>query len=408
MLMLLLIFQGSFAQDDLNDPEYIKSVIVKPVGANRFAPVIRLGETLQVSFDDLVADEREYHYKLEHCNEYWESSKLNESEYIRGYASDRIRNYENSFNTLQPFTHYHFTIPNNETSIKISGNYKLSILTEDDEVVFERKFVVYESQVTVGVTVHKSRDISTINSKQSVEFSVNYPSFRIDNPKEELYTVILQNNNWQNAISDLKPQFFRGSQLLYKYNKETSFWAGNEFLYFDTKSIRNTTLNVARVDQGEHLYHTILYTDDARKNRPYTLNPDINGNFIVRKLTNNNEALDADYSWVHFSLKADHVRNDEKVFVHGNFNNWQLDTSNEMSYNMDSGLYETMLLLKQGFYNYQYVTVNENREVHNYTVDGSYYQTENDYTVLVYYKKFGSRYTKLIGVGFGNSEKLLN
>ena len=403
-----MLFQTSYSQVKIEDAANIKTIILKPNSVNSYAPIIRLGESFQLIFDDLNADEHDYTYKIEHCDYNWNSSNLSDSEFVDGYAEDRIREYENSFNTLQPYTNYWLTIPNEDTQLKISGNYKIYVLNEDEEIVFERKFVVYESKVTVGVTVYKSRDISTINTHQSVESIINHPNLRINNPKEEILPVVLQNNNWQTAIEGLKPQFYRGTQLLYKYNKETSFLAGNEFMYLDTKFIRNTTLNIAKVEKGKDLYHAYLYTNEERIDQPYTLLEDINGNFVVRTLDGDNNNTDADYGWVHFSLSCLENLDGKDVFISGNFNNWQLNDTNKLTYNEQSGLYEGKLLLKQGFYNYQYVAKNQEGIINNSAIDGSFYQTENDYTVLVYYKKFGSRYTKVIGVGYGNSKKLNN
>lgn len=397
-----------FSQNNHKDAEHIKTIILKPTAINSYAPIVQLGEKLTLTFDDLNADEHTYSYKVEHCDLDWNKSDLSQSEFIDGFAEDRIRDYENSFNTLQPYTNYRVTIPNETTKLKISGNYLISVLNEADEMVFIRRFVVYEPKVTVGVAVFKSRDISFINTKQSVEFTINTPNILINNPIEEIIPVILQNNNWQNAIIGLKPQFFRGNQLLYKYNKETSFWGGNEFLYFDSKSIRNSTINIANVELGEDLYHTYLFTNEERINQPYTLSPDVNGNFVIRTLNGENNNTDADYSWVYFSLKSPQNLEGKDVFVSGNFNNWQLNEANKLKYNEALGLYETKLLLKQGFYNYQYVTKAIDGTISTHDIDGSFYQTENDYTVLVYYKKFGSRYTKVIGVGYGNSEKINN
>jgi hypothetical protein len=400
--------QFGFSQNNHKDAEHIKTIILKPTAINSYAPIVQLGEKLMLTFDDLNADEHTYSYNVEHCDLDWNISDLSQSEFIDGFSGDRIRDYENSFNTLQPYTNYRLTIPNETTKIKISGNYLISILNEDDDVVFTRRFVVYEPKVNVGVAVFKSRDISFINTKQSVEFTVNTPNILINNPNEEVIPVILQNNNWQNAIIGLKPQFFRADQLLYKYNKETSFWGGNEFLYFDSKSIRSSSLNIANVELGEDLYHTYLFTNEERRNQPYTLYPDINGNFVIRTLNGENNNTDADYSWVYFSLKSSQSLEGKDVFVSGNFNNWQLNDINKLKYNETLGLYETKMLLKQGFYNYQYVTKAIDGTISTHDIDGSFYQTENDYTVLVYYKKFGSRYTKVIGVGYGNSEKINN
>lgn len=404
----LCSFQFGFSQTDSMDAEHIKTIILKPIAVNAYAPIVQLGQKLMLTFDDLNADEHTYSYKIEHCDLDWNKSDLSESEFIDGFAEDRIRNYENSFNTLQPYTNYKVTIPNETTRLKISGNYLISVLNEDEEVVFKRHFVVYEPKVIVGVAVYKSRDIFYIDTKQSVEFTINAPNMLINNPSEEIIPVILQNNNWQNAIIGLKPQFFRGDQLLYKYNKETSFWSGNEFLYFDSKSIRNSSLHIASVELGEELYHTYLFTDEERRNQPYTLYPDVNGNFVIRTLTGENNNTDADYSWVYFSLKCSNNLDGKAIYVSGNFNNWQLNDANKLKYNEALNLYETKLLLKQGFYNYQYVTKSIDGTISNHDIDGSFYQTENDYTVLVYYKKFGSRYTKVIGVGHGNSEKINN
>jgi len=404
----LFSVQLGFSQTDGADAEHINTITLKPAAINSYAPIVRLGEKLLLSFDDLNADGHTYSYKIEHCDLGWKKSDLSQSEYIDGFAEDRIRDYENSFNTLQPYTNYRLTIPNETTKLKISGNYLIAVLNEEGEIVFKRRFVVYEPKVTVGIAVFKSRDISFFNTKQSVEFSINTPNMVLNNPSEEIIPVILQNNNWQNAIIGLKPQFFRGDQLLYKYNKETSFWAGNEFLYFDSKSIRNTSLNIANVELGENLYNTYLFTDQERRNQPYTLYPDVNGNYVIRTLSGENNNTDADYSWVYFSLRCSKNLEGKEVYVNGNFNNWQLNNDNKLKYNESLGLYETKLLLKQGFYNYQYVTKEIDGTINNHDIDGSFYQTENDYTVLVYYKKFGSRYTKVIGVGFGNSEKINN
>jgi len=329
----LCVVQFGFSQTDGTDAAHIKAIILKPVAINSYAPIVQLGEKLLLTFDDLNADEHTYSYKIEHCNMDWSKSNLSKSEFVNGFAEDRIRAYENSFNTLQPFTNYSVTIPNETTNLTISGNYLISVLNDDEQVVFSRRFVVYEPMVTVGVALFKSRDIFYFNTKQSVEFTINTPNLLINNPSEEVFTVILQNNNWQNAITGLKPQFFRGDQLLYKYNRETSFWAGNEFLYFDSKSIRSSSLNIANVELGEDLYHTYLFTDEERRNQPYTLYPDVNGNFVIRNLSGQNSNTDADYSWVYFSLKTSQNLEGKEIYVSGNFNNWQLNDANKLTYN---------------------------------------------------------------------------
>lgn len=408
-LVTTLIFNYLIAFSQTSeDFKNIKTIILKPVNATSFAPIVQLNEPLILSFDDLNATNENFIYKIDYYTYDWQQANLSETEFINGYASYRIRDYENSYNTLQPYTHYSVTFPNEYTRFKITGNYVISVIDEKGQVVFRRKFVLYQPKVTVGVTVYKSRDLEFIATKQAVEFNVNYSNLIINNPNEEIFPVILQNNNWQNAIFGLKPQFYRNAQLIYKYNKETSFWAGNEFLYFDSKSIRNSTLHIAKVELGENLYETYLYTDEEQRFQPYTLNPDINGNFIVRILDGENSDTEADYSRVHFSLKTTAELTNKAIYVSGNFNDWQLNDENKMHYNADKNLYEATILLKQGFYNYQYVTLSNNGTISNYDIDGSFYETENDYKVLVYYNKFGNRYSEVIGLGTANSTKINN
>ncbi|PHR68716.1 MAG: DUF5103 domain-containing protein [Lutibacter sp.] len=409
-LILLLFTTSLFSQenDDIIEPNFIKTIVLKSTNVNSYASIIALGSSFIFSFDDLEAEQLDYFYKIEHYTYDWKPSSLSSREFINGYEEDRIRDVENSFNTLQFFTHYSVVFPNKNTRITKSGNYKISVMNDDDEVLFTRRFVLYESKVDVGVSVHRSRDISSISEKQSVQFIINHPNLLINNPKEEIKTVLLQNNDWNTAIGNLQPQFYRGSQMLYKYTDKMNFWAGNEFHYFDSKSVRNSTVTIARVDSGPDLYHTMLYTNEERIDRPYTNYPDINGNFVIRNVNSDNDALDSDYTWVFFTLESLEDIGNKKIYVNGSFNNWRNDESNELIYNPETRLYEAQILLKQGFYNYQYVTVDENQKNSNHDIDGSFYQTENDYSVLVYYKKFGSRYDSVIGYGQGNSEKIQN
>ena len=409
-LFLLFFTISVFSQenDDVIEPDFIKTIVLKSSNANNYVPIIPLGGSFIFSFDDLKAEQLDYFYKIEHYTYDWKPSGLSDREFINGYEEDRFRSFENSFNTLQFFTHYTVTFPNKNTRITKSGNYKISVLNDDDEVVFTRRFVLYESKVDVGVSVHRSRDIEYISEKQSVQFIINHPNLLINNPKEEIKTVLLQNNDWNTAIDNLEPQFYRGSQMLYKYTDKMNFWAGNEFHYFDSKSVRSSTVTIARVDSGPDLFHTILYTNAERNHLPYTLYPDINGNFVIRNENSDNDALDSDYTWVYFTLKSLEDIGNKKIYVNGSFNNWRNDISNELIYNPETRLYEAKILLKQGFYNYQYVTADKNGNNSNHDIDGSFFQTENDYSVLVYYKKFGSRYDSVIGFGQGNSEKIQN
>lgn len=404
--LFIMTFSYLIAQEIVLPPDYIKSIQLSSSQNGNFAPIVSLHGNFDLSFDDLEADEKDYYYKIEHCDKYWETSDLVTTEFIRGYAEDQIRDYENSFNTLQFYTHYHLRIPNEDTRLLISGNYRVSILDEDEEVIFTRYFIVFEPITTVGVSVHRSRDVTYIDSQQSVQFSINHPGFRINNPRDEIYPILIQNNDFSKQIIGLKPQFIRGDQLLYKYDKETAYWGGNEFLNFDTKEIRLSNMNVASVISGINLYHTYLYADKERAYESYTYYPDANGSFVIRNAKTSDSALEADYSWVHFTLKTYEPLKDKEIFVYGNYNNYQLTDENKLKYNTETGHYESSILLKQGFYNYTYITLDEDDVMNSNEINGSFDETENEYILIVYYSKFGSNYDRVIGVGRGTSRYL--
>lgn len=384
----------------LTQSQNIKTVQLRPLGQNQFSAIVPLGTVLELSFDDLDGDNKEYEYKIEHMTPNWEPSNLIPSQYINGFEQNVINNTFNSFNTLQTYTHYSIQIPNQNTRIIKSGNYLLSVLNEDSEVVFTRRFVLYENLTTVGVAVYRSRNTETNDTQQTVQFSVNYPGIRINNPRQEINIALLQNDNWNTLISDLQPQFFRPNRLLYNYTRKSNFWGGNEFLNFDNKYIRNTSLNIRKTVQKE-IFHNYLYVNEPRTNNLYTYNPDINGQFVVRTLDGNDPKTEADYAMMHFALDAPEPYTNKDVFVYGAFNNFELTEENKMTYNKEEGIYEVNFPLKQGFYNYNYVTLDNNGVIDLTEINGSFFQTENEYTVIVYYKPFGEIYHRVIGVGNG-------
>ncbi len=406
---IAFISQFTMSQNSVivDPPSHIKTVVLNPLKVNKYAPIIKLGNSFTLDFDDLEADQKEYRYTIEHYDYNWKSSNLNTTEFLNGYNDDFIRDFENSFNTFKDYTHYKVRIPNDNISIKISGNYTINVLDENSNIVFTRPFIVYNPLVDVGVSMHRSRDIATINTKHNLQFIINYPKIAINNPNNEIKVAVYQNNDWNTVLKNLKPLFIRGTQLLYKYNSNINFWAGNEYLFFDTKQIRNATNNIYSTELKD-IFNTYLYQDEERAGEPYTLNEDINGNFVLRTIDNDIIDTEADYSLVHFSLLSPEKLNAQPVYVYGAYNNWQLTEENKMSYDRRTKSYQLQLLLKQGFYNYQYITTTEEGHIDNRTIQGSHYQTENDYSVIVYYRPYGSRYDQVIGFGDANSIILRN
>lgn len=197
--------------------------------------------------------------------------------------------------------------------------------------------------------------------------------------------------------------------MVYKYDKETQFWAGNEFLYFENKDIRAASNNVAKVGSANDIYSSFLYTNQARANQIYTLYEDVNGNFVVKNINGSNQEIEADYAWVYFSLSAPAFQLNKDIYIVGMFNNYSLSPEYKMDYNEKKGIYEKAVMIKQGFTNFEY-RVADKKGVIDYenAIDGNFYQTENEYTILVYYKQSSDRYERVIGKGNANSINITN
>ena len=284
---------------------------------------------------------------------------------------------------------------------------KVNRTNSNKELVFSRKFMVFQPLTQVAVTIKRSRDLNFINSKQVVNFSVDSPDLLLRNPEQTVKIVILQNHNLKTAIKDTKPQYTIGNQLIYKYDQQTAFWAGNEYLYFDSKEVRSSTISINRIELLD-LYHHYLFTNRSRDTEPYTYNPDINGQFVIRTLQGTNSNIEADYIWTHFSLQNFDPLDEGEIHIYGAFNNFKLDASTLMTYNKLSGLYENALLFKQGFYNYKYVLLRKDGSIDEGFFSGNFDKTENEYQVLVYFRDLGSRYDKIIGLGSANSINITN
>ncbi|OIQ22563.1 MAG: DUF5103 domain-containing protein [Flavobacterium sp. MedPE-SWcel] len=409
-LLLTPIIIKAQVQQEIAPPYNIKTVSFRKNAENVY-PYFRLGESFQFAFDDLFGNEADYYYSITHCNYDWTpSTQLTVNDYIDGFDNQRIQNYENSFNTLQIYSRYNLSFPNKFTRILLSGNYILKIFDEDQEVVLSRRFIIYEETVSVPLQIKRARTMDNISGKHNLDFAIKTNAVNFQSPLQNIKVALFQNGRFDNAIYNVKPQYTIGNDLIYKYDKETQFWAGNEYLYFENKDIRNAVNNVLRITPGE-IYNNILYTNVARANNPYTFFPDINGNFVINnaRLNVDDVQLESDYAWVFFKLSAPTFYEDKDIYVSGMFNNYAKTDEYKMEYDEKTATYEKAIMIKQGFTNYLYVTMNKNGTVDGKNaVDGNFYQTEDDYNILVYYRQNTDRYDRVIGIGSANSEDIIN
>jgi len=389
-------------------PENIKTVQLFNPQTNDQTPIIRMsGEYLILSFDDLNTGFQEYNYKIEHYNADWTPSGVFQSEYLDGYSSDYIRDYRNSFNTYQNYTHYRLMIPNQNMRLKLPGNYAISVYTRDENhPVFTKRFALYEERkVTVGVQAE--RGIGTGDHNQRLNVVVSSGQVNLTETPDGSTLFIMKNGNWEDNLTITKPSFIKNTQLTYR-DQNYLFEGNSEYLWFDTKTIDVPAMSTERIFQADDgLYHTILRSDFQKWNLGYFDESDVNGAFYVRnvKLADQNlSGSQADYTWVHFALdEFDDSGGTKEIYVVGAFNNWQLVPEYQLKLS-DSNYWEVAVLLKQGYYNYQYAVLDRSTQTVSYSaINGSFWQTENTYQALFYYRPWGVRYDVLMGYGEANT-----
>ena len=411
VLLFFLITITFLAQkeQEIAPPYNIKTVAFVQNNQNTI-PVFNITDRFQFQFDDLFGDEANYYYQIQHCDYDWRPSQLSKNEYIQGFDDQRIQDYTTSLNTLQSYAHYRLSFPNKfTTQFLVTGNYMLKILNESKEVIFSRKFMLFENRVSVPMQIKKARNIRDLNSKQNVEFTIKSEALQFQNPIQNIKILLFQNGNFNEAKTNIRPMFTIGNDLVYKYDAETQFWGSNEFLFFENKNIRGATNTISFIDSNGGVYNSHLFANSPRANLPYTFFPDINGNYQISNLNSSIIETEADYAWVYFTLSAPAYFRKSDIFVSGMFNNFALNAENKMEYNPNKKTYEKAIMIKQGFTNFQYVLADDKGKIDNENaLDGNFWQTENNYFVLVYYRENGQRYDRIIGKGSATSTEIIN
>ncbi|MDR2038758.1 MAG: DUF5103 domain-containing protein [Bacteroidales bacterium] len=360
---------------------------------------------MELSFDELSRNAKNYSYTIIHCDADWRQSRLIPTDYMTGFSVNYIRNYEYSFNTQIPYIHYRVSIPNEDVTLKLSGNYVIMVYENGNErnPILCKRFCITESAVTISATAYQARLTAYRDEWQQVDF-VARTLQPIENPYQDIKTVIIKNGQWNMALTGIRPLFVRQNELDYRQEKATLFKAGNEFRPLDTKSIRYSSTRMTKIEFEPPTYHFYLYPDESRNTSRYLFYEDFNGRYSVQSEKTNNPDIETDYVYVHFTLKAPQDLNEGQVYVYGAFTNFNCTPDNLMRYNPEKGQYEARILLKQGYYNYGYAFLPFKHPVIDDTMlEGSFYDTENDYIIYMYHRSRTSRYDRLIGVNVVNT-----
>lgn len=362
-------------------------------------PVLQLDsdDYLTISFDEMSHRYHRYTYHITHCDANWKPSDLYESDWLDGFNDRPIEDYQNSLNTTFEYTHYTFEIPNSNVTLKYSGNYTVDIIDDaSGKCVATTRFSVIEPLTSISAEVTGNTDIDTNEGNQQVSFSVNYSGLRVREPEKELIATVTQNRRNDFTVSGLKPTHQTGTSLQFTHNRNLIFAGGNEFRHFEIINMYDNVMGVDHIDYHDPYFHATLFQDS--RTRVYQYNQDHNGRFLIRHSHTDASETQADYLFVHFSLKTPEVK-DGDIYLNGDFSYQNYSDNFKLEYNYSERAYECTLLLKEGAYDYRYLfKPGSGSTAQTAPYEGDSFETENEYLILVYYRERGARYDRLVGM----------
>ena len=379
--------------------DFVKTLQVGVMDNIWAAPVIELegDDLIEISFDMMDPEPRAYTYTLTHCNADWTQSQLVQSEFMNGFQNRKIEDYAISFNTTMNYVNYRLTFPNEDVFLKVSGNYLVQVFSPDNnKPVLHACFSVVEPTVPISAEVTSQTDKGMNSFYQQVNFTVSYGN-EVKTPTQDLKIYVQQNNRIDNEAVLVKPLMIQNNRLVFEHIPELIFDGGNEYRSFEMITHQYTGLNIETVEFHDPYYHTILQPDLIRSNRPYSFSEDINGRFVIRSLSATDYSYESDYQIVHFFLPCEKPFK-ENVYILGDIFNNLLDDRSEMEYSDSDKGYVKSVFLKEGYYNYLYVTQkDEQSPAGTVAIEGNFFQTENEYRIMVYFRPMGGRYDRLVG-----------
>lgn len=405
---LLLFFSFLFcllhAKAQVFDP-YVKTIQLYKVGDQTSFPVMNLGDlnSLELDFDDLDNRIKNYYYTFELCNADWSPSILHSFEYIKGFQNNRITNYRNSSIALTRYVHYQATLPDRNCYPSMSGNYLLKVFLDNDtsKLVFVKKMVIVGNGGAVAAQIQQPFNATYYQKAQKLRIVVQTDNRVQPISPNDVKVVVLQNNNWRTSLFLDKPTIYRGNYFEYNDEPATVMPAGKEFRWLDMRSLRLMSDRMSAINSGHDSTFVFMKPDPTRTNQPYIYYRDLDGSYTIESLDDINPFWQGDYAYVHFTYvpPGNQAFGGRDVYMFGEMTDYAEDTSGKMNFNSQTGVYEKTLFLKQGYYNYNYVTLPYNGQGYPdwSQTEGDNYETENNYLIFVYYRPFGARADQVIG-----------
>jgi hypothetical protein len=435
--LFLLFSLPLFAQEDANLKyidntyvDYIKTVRLHINGFPHSYPLIELGGNamLRLSFDDLSDEVRRYSYKFIHCDKDWKPSGLSPLEFNSGYSKDYLDDFDFSLRTLTEYVHCDLVFPNRNMKLEASGNYLLVVYDEEEDIfpVISRRFMVNENVVSISGQVMRAANVDKIHTHQEIDVVANVTQLNVKTPMRELSLSVVQNNRWDNAIIGIEPNLLKPGIVHFDYQGRVSFQGGNEFRNLDIRSVQAPRSQMVSITNEGDFYAMMMQAENTRDNDTYIGYFDLNGDFVNYRFDRAvfqlaDEELQASYGRLDDDFNGEYVEVtfvlDTKspiardIYIFGGLTEWQLKKDFKMVWNPNINVYLGRAKVKQGFYNYLFVTEQQPEKgaasqdrISYQGIEGSFDETENDYMTLVYWRPLGGRYDRLVGAKVLNTE----
>jgi len=408
LLILLSAFSiSTFAQKVYRTQIFDENIKSLQIGVNDekyMLPIIELNgpDVLRIRFDEMSHETHFYGYSIKHCNADWTVSNLLTNEYLNGFTTGNITDVNLSQVATFQYTHYKFELPNTDIGLKISGNYVVFIYEDNkvDQPVAQVCFSVVEPQINITANLRGNTDTELSGKLQQLDFDVQMNGYKVRDVNSEIKVIVRQNNRFDNEVSGIQPTFISGSKLSYQNNKALIFEGGNEYHRFDISSVYAASEGIADIRYQQPHYEVFLTQNKVQTSKSYIHDFDVNGKFVINyQEAVENSDVEADYMYVHFMLPLKTPFLDGQLYLGGELNYNLLNDRSRLKYDFNAGAYHQTLLLKQGGYNFQYWFVPKGTSKASVEkVDGSYWQTGNEYSIYVYHRGWGERYDRLIGI----------
>ena len=419
LLIIAAIYFSLFvqAQDlpyygDLNYKSEVQTVLLYADGNQLNEPIIPLNdlvERLTLSFDILGNDGEVLNYTFIHCTHDWQPTDIQRIQYASGFESDRIDDYAFSVNTLINYVNYQLVFPKEDMQPLISGNYLLIVFGDDmseENIYFTRRFMVIDEKAHIGASVPRyPDDLSLTETHQQLDIRAVMSNIPTGNVQQYSNLTIRQNGRWDNAVEGLKPSYVYPDYISFEHNPLTVFDGSNQYRRFDISNFRFQSENLAHIYQTDESYVIDILTCESRARKPYSTYEDVHGKKFIRVENENlDTSTEADYAWVNFFLRWDTPLADEDVYIMGAINDWIFNDNNRMTYDYKLRGYTCSMLLKQGFYNFMFATADRKTGlVSTDLTAGSFWETNNVYSLYFYYFNPTKGYDELIGYSVVNS-----